>query len=202
MKPIQPSLVSFAFCAILVFGGWMMPRSATAQNLPPLAFSMTRASDGKPVTAADYRGKIVLLYFGYTFCPDICPTTLLNLTNILKSLGKAADGIRVLFVTVDPGRDTLPVLKTYVDSFAPQIVGLRGTPQELAAFAGRYHAPYSVTPAHDGKPYEVTHGASIYVFDGRGKNVLTFLGLAAPNADLKPIADYLQKLMQQSGGNG
>ena len=81
--------------------------------LPKLAFTMTRASDGKTVTAADYKGKIVLLYFGYTFCPDVCPTTLLNITTMLKKMGKKADDVRVLFVTVDPNRDTLPVLKQY-----------------------------------------------------------------------------------------
>src|SRR6185437_9211566 len=74
-------------------------------------------SDGKPVTEADYRGDVVLLYFGYTFCPDICPTTLSNLDDILGRLGAAAKRLRVLFVTVDPHRDTLPVLAAYVRNF-------------------------------------------------------------------------------------
>src|ERR1700744_717729 len=97
---------------------------------PPLEFSMTDAMTGAPVTAADFRGKVALLYFGYTLCPDFCPTTLTNLAAALKQLGSQSDQVRVLFVTVDPNRDSLPVLKQYAALFAPQIVGLRGTPDE------------------------------------------------------------------------
>jgi protein SCO1 len=204
--PSQPmkaiSLLYLALCAIVLaaFGRAVMPRSAEAQSLPPLAFTMTRASDGKTVTAADYKGKIVLLYFGYTFCPDICPTTLLNVTSILKSLGKEANHVRVMFVTVDPKRDTLPVLKHYIKAFAPQVVGLRGTPSEIIELAKRYHASFSVTPAHDGKPYEVTHSASIYVFDANGNNKMMFVGLATNNSELTSITDYLRELIRQSVG--
>ena len=88
-------------------------------NSPPLEFTLTRASDGKRVTEADYRGRIVMLYFGYTFCPDVCPTTLANVADILKRLGPDAERVRLLFVTVDPDRDTLPVLADYVKNFAP-----------------------------------------------------------------------------------
>ena len=88
-------------------------------NSPALEFTLTRASDGKRVTEADYRGRIVMLYFGYTFCPDVCPTTLANVADILKRLGPDAERVRLLFVTVDPDRDTLPVLADYVKNFAP-----------------------------------------------------------------------------------
>jgi len=169
--------------------------------LPQLSFTMTRASDGKQVTAADYRGKVALLYFGYTFCPDVCPTTLLNLTNMLKTLGKKANDVRVLFVTVDPNRDTLHVIKQYTDAFAPQIVGLRGTPDELATLAKRYRVAYSVTPAHDGKPYEVTHSSAVYVFDRDGNVKLLFTGLAAPNTKLGGMTDDLKQVVAQNGGN-
>ena len=84
------------------------------------------------MTAADYRGRVVILYFGYTNCPDICPTTLANLADMLGQLGPDADKVRVLFVTVDPNRDTLPVMKKYVAAFAPQIDGLRGSDNALA----------------------------------------------------------------------
>ena len=117
---------------------------------------MLRANDGKPVTAADYRGKIVLLYFGYTNCPDVCPLTLANLSQSLRRLGKDAKQVRVLFVTVDPDRDTAPILKAYVNAFSPEMDGLRGTDNAIAILARRYRVAYSVTPAHDGKPYEVT----------------------------------------------
>jgi protein SCO1 len=167
--------------------------------LPPLAFTMTRATDGKTVTAADFKGKIVLLYFGYTFCPDVCPTTLLNITTMLKKMGTAADDVRVLFVTVDPNRDKLPVLKQYTEAFAPQVVGLRGTSNQLATLAKRYRVSYSVTPAHDGKPYEVTHGAAVYVFNRAGDIKLLFTGLSQPNSKLAPVTDDLQAMVAGAG---
>jgi len=170
--------------------------------MPALQFTMTRASDGKTVTAADFKGKIVLLYFGYTFCPDVCPTTLLNLTTMLKSLGKDADAVRVLFVTVDPGRDTLSVLNDYTNAFAPQVVGLRGTPDQLATLAKRYRVSYSVTPAADGKPYEVTHSSAVCVFDRAGDIKLLFSGLALAKADTKPELADLRTLVAGSGPAG
>jgi protein SCO1 len=152
-------------------------------NALPLAFESTRASDGKEVTEADYRGRIVVLYFGYTNCPDLCPITLTNIARVLGRLGADAAPVRVLFVTVDPNRDTLSVLRQYVERFGPQIDGLRGTPDQLAELAGRYHAAYSVTPATKDHPYEVTHSAVIYVFDGSGAARLLIPSLANAKPD-------------------
>ncbi len=165
--------------------------------LPSLQFTMTRAADGKTVTAADYRGKIVLLYFGYTSCPDVCPTTLLNATTMLKSLGGRADNVRVLFVTVDPNRDTLKAMKDYTGSFAPQVVGLRGTPDQLAALAKRYRVAYSVKPVGDS--FEVTHGTAVYVFDRTGAIKLLFTDLETPGAKLAPMTADLNGMID--GGN-
>ncbi|HUA78016.1 MAG TPA: SCO family protein, partial [Acetobacteraceae bacterium] len=106
-------------------------------TFPPLAFDMERAGDAKEVTAADYRGRVALLYFGYTNCPDVCPTTLSNMATVFKDLGPAASGITFFFVTVDPNRDTLSVLARYVALFSPDFVGLRGTPNQLATLARR-----------------------------------------------------------------
>jgi protein SCO1/2 len=170
-------------------------------ELPALAFTMTRASDGKTVTAADYRGKIVLLYFGYTFCPDVCPTTLLNLTTMLKGMGKQANDVRVLFVTVDPNRDTLPVLKQYTEAFAPQLVGLRGTPDQLATLAKRYRAAYSVKPASAGHAYEVTHGAAVYVFNRSGDIKLLFTGLSKQKTKLAPMTEDLRQMVAGAGSD-
>ena len=140
--------------------------------LPALDLSLTRANDGRAVTAADYRGKVILLYFGYMHCPDICPTTLSNLSEVLQHLGPAADQVRVLFVTVDPNRDTPATMKGYVQSFAPQIDGLRGTPDQLVTLTRRYRVAFSVTP---GPPYEVMHSNTVFVFapDGRARLVMT-----------------------------
>jgi protein SCO1/2 len=167
--------------------------------LPALDFTMTRASDGKPVTAADFRGKVVILFFGYTSCPDICPTTLMNAATMLKSLGKRADDVRFLFVTVDPERDTLDGLKQYTESFAPQIVGLRGTPDQLATLAKRYRVAYSVTPAADGHGVEVSHSTAAYVFDRTGEVRLLFTELAAPNAKLDGMTADLRRMVAGSG---
>jgi protein SCO1/2 len=189
------------FTALLMVGSEAKAWNSTDMTgaLPSLDFTMTRASDGKTVTSADFKGKVVLLYFGYTFCPDVCPTTLLDIATMLKTLGKVADDVRVLFVTVDPGRDTLPVLKTYTAAFAPQVVGLRGTSDQLTTLAKRYRVAYSVEPASNGNPPEVTHGTAVYVFDRNGAIRLLFTGLAEPNAKLTGMTADLRRLVLQSG---
>ena len=169
---------------------------------PPLELTMARAGDGKEVSQADYRGKIVMLYFGYTNCPDVCPTTLSNVATILHRLGPDAQYIRMLFVTVDPDRDTLPVLATYVKNFAPQIDGLRGTSDQLAALARRYRVIYSVKPATKDHPYEVTHSSAIYVFDGSGAARLLVPSLASTTPDIAGTAADLKRLVDDGDGQG
>jgi protein SCO1/2 len=181
---------------------WAWNSTDMTGALPALDFTMTRASDGKTVTSADFRGKVVVLYFGYTYCPDVCPTTLLEISTMLKALGKQADDVRVLFVTVDPDRDTLPVLKSYAAAFAPQVVGLRGTPDQLATLAKRYRVAYSVQPARDGQPAEVSHSSAVYVFDRNGAIRLLFTGLSVPDAKLTGMTDDLRQLVSQSGHQG
>jgi protein SCO1 len=136
--------------------------------MPPLSFQMTRANDGAAVGADDYRGKVAILYFGYTHCPDICPTTLANLAEVLQKLGPKANDVRVLFVTVDPNRDTPALMKGYVNAFAPQVDGLRGTPDQLTALTRRYRVAFSVTPDSPGHPYEVMHSNAVFFFDRAG----------------------------------
>jgi protein SCO1/2 len=137
--------------------------------MPRLAFAMTRSNDDAAVTATNYRGKAVLLYFGYTHCPDECPMTLANLASALKLLGPNAERVRVLFVTVDPARDTIPVLKSYVKVFAPQIDGLRGSANAVAEFARRYRVIYEVTPDSPARSYSVMHSDSVFMFDRSGR---------------------------------
>ncbi len=168
----------------------------------PLEFAMPRASDGKRVTEADYRGEVVMLYFGYTFCPDVCPTTLANVSRILDRLGSAARQVRVLFVTVDPNRDTLPALADYVKNFAPQIEGLRGGPDELAALARRYRVAYSVTPKTKDEPYQVTHSSAIYVFDKSGAARLLVSPLIVSNVDIAGVTSDLERLIDEKDHPG
>lgn len=166
--------------------------------LPPLELSMMDANTGKPVTAADFDGKVVLLYFGYTLCPDFCPTTLTNLADVLDKLGAHANQVRVLFVTVDPNRDSLDTLKRYVRLFAPQVVGLRGTPDQLAELVRRYRVAYSVTPASNGHPYHVTHSSIVFVFDTAGQARLILTSMASAKPDIDGVAADLRQLIQQT----
>ncbi len=157
--------------------------------LPALELSMTRANDDKTVAARDYRGKVAILYFGYTHCPDICPTTLADLSEALEKLGVRAAEVRVLFVTVDPARDDLPGLKSYVAAFAPQIDGLRGTPDQLTALTRRYRVAFSVTP---GPPYEVMHSNAVFFFDKTGRARLVATDVSKPDdvtADVRRLME-------------
>lgn len=155
--------------------------------MPRLDFHMTRASDGRPVTGADYRGKVVALYFGYTHCPDICPATLANLADMLARV-KSPD-VQVLFVTVDPDRDTPPVLKQYAAAFSPEVEGLRGSADQLAILARRYRVAYAVAK---GPPYTVSHSNAVFFFDrgGRARLVTTDTSnTQAMAGDVKQLLD-------------
>ena len=137
-------------------------------GMPKLDFQLT--ANGRPVTAQDFRGKVVALYFGYTHCPDVCPATLANLTEMLGKV--ASPDVRVLFVTVDPDRDTAEVMRSYAAAFSPQMVGLRGNANALAMLARTYRVAYEVKK---GPPYEVTHSNAVFFFDkdGRARLVTT-----------------------------
>ena len=160
--------------------------------MPKLQFRMERANDHGIVTADSYRGRVVILYFGYTHCPDICPATLANLSEVLKRLDTRAYDVAVLFVSVDPDRDTPDVLGKYVRSFAPQIDGLTGPPNGLMALTRRYRVLYSVTKDSPGHPYDVMHSNSVFFFDrsGRARLVTTSTDdIAGLTEDVKRLLD-------------
>ncbi len=162
-----------------------------AGSMPELRFQMQRASDGAMVTAEHYRGRAVLIYFGYTHCPDVCPTTLANLSDVLKRLGRDAEKIRVLFVSVDPNRDTLDILKPYAQPFGAQVDGLRGSPNEIAALARRYRVAYSVNTKPD---YTVMHTSAVFVFDAEGKARL----VATDTPDTAGLAEDLKRVVEEN----
>lgn len=135
--------------------------------LPPLTYNLTN-EDGEAVNASRYHDKVVLLYFGYTHCPDVCPATLGTLALALHDLGAEADKVRVLFVTVDPARDTRSVLKQYVNAFGPQFVGLRGDDDELESLSRRYRVAYTREKPDVQGDYTVTHSSAIFIFDDDG----------------------------------
>lgn len=131
--------------------------------------------DGRTVTDADLEGKPTLIYFGYTFCPDVCPTTLLLMETAAEKLGP--DGpkkVNLVFITIDPDRDTPKLMKGYVSNFGPTIEGLTGTPEQIAAVAKAYRVYYQKVPGKDGAPYLMDHSSIIYLLDRRGRFVTHF----------------------------
>jgi len=124
---------------------------------------------GKPRTLLDFEGKAVALFFGYTHCPDVCPTTMIDLKQTMKLLGSRADEVQVLFVTLDPARDTQEVLAQFVPSFDPRFIGLRGSEQETAATAKVFKIYANKVEAQGKGGYTIDHSAGMYVFDKAGK---------------------------------
>ena len=132
------------------------------------ALSLTD-TDGKPRTLADFKGKVAVVFFGYTQCPDVCPTTLVELAEVRKALGAQGDRVQGVFVTVDPERDTPQVLKAYVDNFGAGFVALRGSDEQTKAAAKAFKVFYAKVPGRDGASYSVDHTAGSYVIDAQGK---------------------------------
>ena len=159
----------------------------------PLQFQLTD-QNGQPVTASDYRHDIVLLYFGYTECPDQCPTTLGTLANAIHTLGPQAPQVRVLFVSVDPRRDTSEVLKRYVSNFGPQFVGLRGDQAELMRLSKRYRIAYHYEKPDQYGNYEVDHSSAVFVFGRHGRARL----LGQSNDTAQQYASDLHRLIASS----
>jgi protein SCO1/2 len=124
--------------------------------------------NGQPRTLADFRGKVVTVFFGFTHCPDACPTTLAEMAQVAKELGPDADKLQVLFVTVDPERDTPQVLKQYVPSFNPAFLGLYGDAEATARAAREFKVFYQKQPVKGGS-YSVDHGAGTFVLDRQGR---------------------------------
>jgi protein SCO1/2 len=137
-------------------------------HLPNLAFQLT-SDRGNTVTAADFRNKVVLLYFGYTHCPDVCPLTLTHLHVVLQRLGAEADAVQVLFVSVDPARDTPTLLHQYVAAFDPRVTGLTGAPIQIESLAKRYRVAFNREAARPDGSYDVSHSSGIYIFDRNGR---------------------------------
>jgi protein SCO1/2 len=153
--------------------------------------------DGNRRSDADFRGKIMIVEFGYTFCPDVCPLGLQLVADSLDLMGPAADKIQPVFITVDPARDTQDVVKSYVENFAPRsakprIVGLRGTQEETAAAARAYRVYYKINGDPAANPnYLVDHSAFIYVMGPDGK----FLGHFTHETSPEAVATLLRKFL-------
>jgi len=156
------------------------------------SLSGLRNHHGEPVALADFRGKAVLLFFGYTACPDVCPTTLSRFAEVMKRLGKDSQRVQVLFVTLDPERDSAEKLAAYVPWFDPSFIGLYGDAAATAAVAGDFKVYFARSKASSGMDYVIDHSAGAYAFDPAGRLRLYVKDDVAVDAlvgDLKRLLD-------------
>lgn len=179
---------ALAFAVAMAF----VPAAAWAEDEapPPVNghFNLLTLDD-KPVSNTDYKGKWLLIYFGYTFCPDVCPTTLSQIGAAFDALGPKAKDFQGVFITLDPARDKTPVMKDYMKSFNPKIVGLRGEPDEIEEAAKSFHVYYRPRSLGNGQ-YTVDHSSYIYVIDPKGK----FRELLTGDLPGHPLVEDLRKL--------
>ncbi|MEZ2720996.1 SCO family protein [Paenalcaligenes hominis] len=161
--------------------------------MPDLKFNLISAH--KPeFTEKDVRGKVVLMFFGYANCPDICPTSMAQLADVMEKLGDDAEKVRILFVSVDPHRDTAPMLQEYVENFDDRYaVGLTGTPQHIAELARRYRVAYQIEKprGHNPNAYEVSHSRGVYFFDAKGKARY----LASDSEEVEALVEKVRTLL-------
>jgi protein SCO1/2 len=146
---------------------------------------------GKPRTLADFKGKVVVVFFGYTQCPDVCPTTMAEMATVMQKLGPLADQVQVLFITLDPERDTQQLLASYVPAFDKRFIGLRGTPEQTAKTAKEFKVFYAKVPGSDPNSYTIDHTAGSYVFDRDGRLRLFIRHGQGPD----PIVHDLRQLL-------
>lgn len=188
----RPAAVAAAFVVSLVIGLglilWLLdgPRNALAPAAIGGPFQLVD-QDGKTVTDKTLLGKPTLIFFGYTHCPDVCPTTLFELSEVLRAMGKDADRVNVYFVSVDPERDTTGIMKDYLSNFDPHLHALTGDPDAVAKMLTTYRVYARKVPGKDGD-YTMDHSAMVYLMDAKGRFVAPFKLDRTPQeaaADLK-----------------
>jgi protein SCO1/2 len=153
-------------------------------------FSLTD-QNGATRSDQDFHGKFMLVFFGYTYCPDVCPTTLAVMSEALKMMGQRADKIAPVFITVDPKRDTPEKLKSYLDSFGPQFVGLTGSSADIANVAKEYRVYYREQSPDQKGDYAVDHSGVVYLMDPNGKFVANYSLETSPET---LAADLMKRL--------
>ncbi len=159
-------------------------------DMPAEDFTLT-TTEGQPFRLSDERGKIVLMFFGFTSCPDVCPTTLAEAKRILEGLGDDVENVRFVFVTVDPERDTQQRLGQYIAAFHPDIIGLRGTPEELQTVFDSYGIHVAKVPLEDSAlGYTMEHTARIFLVDQKGRLRLSY-AFGTPDEDILLDVQYL-----------
>ena len=177
-RAIRPAVIAATFLGSLVVGLALILflLDGSRSTLAPAAiggpFELVD-QDGRTVTDKTLAGKPTLLFFGYTHCPDVCPTTLFDISEVMRALGKDADRVNAFFVSVDPERDTPAVIKDYLSSFDPHLRGLTGDPEALAKMLTAYRVFSKKVPGKDGD-YTMDHSAMVYLMDAKGRFVAPF----------------------------
>ena len=200
-------IVSLIACVGFVAGGLLLTASADQENKSSSEkrVSKSNASDfiltshmGTKVSLSDYKGKLVIVLFGYTHCPDVCPTQLSDMQKLLEKLGDKAKQVQVLFITFDPERDTPKVLKEFLTFFNPTFVGLTGTKKEIAAVAKQYKAQYIKRKSLSRPGYFFGHSSVVYLIDQEGQLFSVYLELMEdPKFTLDKMADDIQQLIKK-----
>jgi cytochrome oxidase Cu insertion factor (SCO1/SenC/PrrC family) len=162
--------------AVLVGAAGWIAWDAVRGGAPTIGGSFSLVDqDGRPVTQDTLKGKPTLIYFGFTYCPDVCPTSLLLMETAVEKLGPdAVKKVNLVFITVDPERDTPEVLKGYVTNFGPTFIGLTGTPEQVAEAARSFRVYYQKVPGKDGGPYLMDHSSIVYLLDRNARFVTHF----------------------------
>lgn len=155
-------------------------------------FELTN-QDGKRVTNQDFLGKFMLVFFGYTYCPDVCPTELQVMSAALDKMGADADRIQPIFISIDPGRDTPEVMKQYVENFNPRLIGLTGSPEDIARVAAAYRVYYSKQKPKDGSDYLMDHSSIIYFMGPDGKFIRHFSYVT----DVDKLVDQIRQALNK-----
>jgi protein SCO1/2 len=182
-------LVLSASVFLLVYGRTAPPAGGPGVAAIGGPFRLTD-QDGRTVTDEDFKGKPLLVFFGFTHCPEICPTTLFEISEVLRKLGPDADRARALFITVDPEQDTPKALKDYLSSFDPHMSGLTGSADAIAAVAKAYRVIYRKVPLDEGG-YTMDHTAIVYLMDKQGRFVAPFSLKRGTEASAAELRKYL-----------
>ena len=195
----QPSRVVLLLAAFVAGLGLCFGAIFVATGLAPGPVASAAAiggpfhlvdQNGKPFTDKDMQGKPYLVFFGYTHCPDVCPTTLFEMSQLFRKLGPQADRVGALFITVDPARDTAAVLKEYMASFDPHLRGLTGDPKAVDAAIRDYRVYAKKVPLEGGN-YEMDHTAIVYLMDKDGHFVAPFDMRRTADAEAAQLQKYL-----------
>ena len=180
------SLVVGLVLMLWVFGGLKNVTAPAAIGGP---FQLTDQT-GQAVTEKSMQGHPTLVFFGFTHCPDVCPTTLFEMSEVLKAMGKDGDGVNAYYISVDPERDTMAAMKEYLSSFDPRLKGLTGSPEEIAKVLSEYRVYAKKVPLKDGD-YTMDHTALIYLMDRDGKFVSPFNINRKPEEAATDLKRYL-----------